>query len=188
MAELLRWGEHLSDPLTCLAVAQFYLGRGVVDQSLKWVDLAKAAASSSYEERELYVNLGIIYRQSGDLPQAQQVLEKALKIDPDYLPAQYNARLVQAELALGRKDWQGALEAFDALTLLEPGNPLPYYNMAVVCERLPERRIEAMDYYRLFIERAGGKYSRAVARARERIAALSSDSTVNRPRTDPLID
>ena len=188
MAELLRWGERLNDPLTCLAVAQFYLGRGVTDQSLRWVDLAKAAASTSYEKRELSVNLGIIYRQSGDLAQARQVLENALEIDPDYLPAQYNARLVQAELAVSRKDWQDALDAFDALTLLEPENPLPFYNMAVVCERLPERRIEAIDYYRLFIERAGGKHSRAVARARERITALSSDSTVNQPRTDPLID
>ncbi len=176
MYDLLKWGKRLDNPMTCLAVAQFFRARGVIDQSLKWADLARTFHPYSYERRDIYVNLGIIYRQAGDLGLAGQALSQALQIDPDYDPARYNAYLVKAEMAIQKQEWSAALEAFAVLTHIEPDNPLPYFNMAVIYERLPNRTAEAVEYYKKFIAKSGEEQSRAVDRARERIDALESMS------------
>ena len=179
MNDLVSWGARVDDPMTCLAVAQFYRARGVIDQALKWIDLAIADDPFSYESRDIYVGLGTIYRQSGDLGRAGQALSRALEIDPEYQPARYNATLVRAEMALQQQDFQAALEAFGALTAIEPDNPLPYFNMAVVYEKLPGGGDHAVRNYRLFLEKAGDEHPRAVARARERLEALTSSQDEN---------
>lgn len=174
LMNLARWGESLGDPMTCLAVAQFFTGRGLTDHSIKWVDLAMRADPVSYEQLDLYVNLGTIYRQAGDLGKARQALNMALRIDSDYAPARYNSNLVRAEEALQRQDWPAALDAFFTLTRIEPDNPLPYFNIAVVYEHLDGHTEDAIQYYRTFISMAGGGYARTAARARERVDSLQS--------------
>ncbi len=179
IGDLFRWGQNLDHPRTCLAVAQFFTARGLIDEGLRWVELAREANPTSREEKDLYVNLGIIYRRAGDLSMAHQSLLRALEIDADYGPARYNVTLVKAEMALQRQDWQAALEAFTALTRLEPTNPLPYFNMAVICERLPGQEEMAIRYYRKFISSAGDEHREAVQRAQARINVL--DSTMATP-------
>jgi tetratricopeptide (TPR) repeat protein len=176
LKHLLKWAERIDDPMTCLAVAQFFRARGMIDESLKWVDLAAEADPYSYEQKDLYVNLGTIYRQAGDLGMAGQALSKALQIDPEYTPARYNAYLVAAETSLQKQDWQVALEAFHNLIDMEPGNPLHHFNLAVIYERLPGRVAAALDHYRKFISLAGQDHSAAVTRARERINKLESSA------------
>jgi len=174
ISELLIWAERIDDPMTCMAVAQFFRARGMIDPGLRWIDLARDAHPFSYEARDLFVNLGTIYRQAGDLGLAGQALSKALEIDPGYQPARYNANLIRAEMALNRKDWTQALEAFGILAALEPQNPLPYYNMAVIYERMPGRTADAIKHYRIFIDRASEEQAQAVERARRRIEELQS--------------
>ncbi len=171
--DLLSWGANIDDPMTCLAVAQFYRSRGVLDQALKWINLAVEDEPYSYERKDLYVNQATVYRQAGELGRAGQVLNQALEIDPEYPPARYNSILVQAEMALQEKDLQAALEAFGALASMEPDNPLPYFNMAVIYERLPGGSTYAERNYRLFLEKAGAEHSRAIDKARQRIEALN---------------
>jgi tetratricopeptide (TPR) repeat protein len=174
LADLRKWGRRLADPMTCLAVAQFFRTRGMIDQSLKWVDLAEESEPFSYERKDLYVNLGIIYRQAGDLRTAGQALSRALDIDPVYTPARYNAYLVKAEMALQDQDWTAALESIDTLIEMDPDNPLPYFNKAVIYERLTGGAAEAVRNYRIFISKTGISHSQAVARAQDRIEALES--------------
>lgn len=168
-----RWRRKLHDPPTLLAGAQFFRARGMLDESLRWIGYARDAGPSSRESKDIYVNLGAVYRQAGELPAALQALKQALEIDPGYEPARYNFLLVEAESALGRQDWKTALTDFVKLTDLEPDNPLPYYNAAVVCDKMPGRDDDAVKYYRTFLTKAGGRYPQAIRRARERIDSLS---------------
>jgi tetratricopeptide (TPR) repeat protein len=177
--DLHSWGSRLDDPMTCLAIAQFFRTRGLIDWSLKWIDMAVALDPYSYQQRDIHVNLGAIYRQAGDLGKAGQALSQALRIDPDYPPARYNAYLIRAEIALQQQNLEEALEAFRVLTGIEPNNPLPYFNMAVIYERLPGRAAHALDYYKMFLARAGQENDRAITRARERIEALESSPGQN---------
>jgi tetratricopeptide (TPR) repeat protein len=172
---LYKWGRVVDDPMTCLAVAQFFRARGMIEQALNWIDLARNAEPFSYESRDLYVSLGTVYRQAGDLGGAGQALSKALQIDPEYTPARYNAYLVEAEKSLKRQDWNAALESFRVLTEIDPHNALPYFNMAVIYERLPGRTEEALEYYQIFINKTGEQNPRALHRARERIRELKAN-------------
>jgi len=172
--DLLRWGQRLEDPMTILAVAQYFRSRGSIERALKWVDLARQADPYTYEEKDIYVGLGTIYRQAGDLALAGQALSKALRIDPGYNPARYNANLVKAEKALQRQDWREASEAFLTLTEIEPDNPLPYFNLGVIYEKWPGHNREAVRYFELFLERAGEEHYRAVEQARLKIDEINS--------------
>ncbi|MFW9770506.1 MAG: hypothetical protein ACFFEM_16935, partial [Candidatus Thorarchaeota archaeon] len=172
--DLFRWGRALDQPRACLAVAQFYLARDLIDESLIWVDLARQADPMTHEEKDIYVNLGTIYRRAGSLDMAYKSLVRALDIDDDYEPARYNFALVEAELAVRQQDWTAALDAFSLLTKLEPDNPLPYFNLAVIYDRLPGREEQAADNYSRFISMAENDHPQAVRKARDRLTELDS--------------
>jgi len=172
--DLYDWGQSLDQARVCLAVARFFLARGMIDESLRWVDLARETEPMSYEEKDLFVNLGAIYRRAGSLEMAYKSLARALEINGDYEPARYNFTLVKAEMAVRQQDWPAALDAFSKLARLEKGNPLPYFNMAVVYDRMPGRESHAIANYDKFISLAGNSYPQAVKRAKERIAELDS--------------
>jgi len=172
-SDLNRLRQRIHDAPTLLAGAQFFRARGMLDESLRWIGYAQNAHPSSREQLDIYVNLGAIYRQAGRLPSASEALNKALDIDPDYEPARYNFLLVKAETALGRQEYDTALAAFAELTRIEPNNPLPYYNAAVICDKLPERGEDALIYYRTFLGMTDDEYPQAIRRAQERIRLLT---------------
>jgi tetratricopeptide (TPR) repeat protein len=174
IAELYEWGKNIHDPHTCLAVAQFFRVRGMTGQCHKWIQFALNCEPFSYVEKDIYVNMGTVLRQDGDLIAASHALEQALHIDPDYMPALYNNNLIEAESALKRQDWDRALHFFGQLTLLEPDNALPYFNMAVIYERLPDRAAEALQCYRKFLSLTQGEQPAVEKRARDRIAELEN--------------
>ncbi len=174
ISDLGQWRQRVHDAPTLLAGAQFFRARGMLDESLRWIGFAREANPTSREQKDIYVNLGAVYRQAGKLSSALEALGQALEIDPNYEPARYNYLLVEAETALGRQDWETALNDFVELTDLEPDNPLPYYNAAVICDKLPGREEDALKYYRTFLMMARGEYPQAIRRARERIESLST--------------
>ena len=173
---LRRWGQRLAEPQTCLAVAQFLRVRNMTDEGLGWIELAFATDPPSYARRDIYVTLATIRRQRGELDQAEQALQQALKLDPGYAPARYNLNLIKAEAAAKAQDWPAAAAAFEALVQLEPNNPLPYYNLGVMYERIPGAADRALVAFKTFVQMAGNEYPEALARARERIATLETAS------------
>lgn len=178
ISDLDRWRRDLHDPASLMAGAQFFCARGMIDESLRWIRYAQDAHPSSRQQKDIFVNLGSVYRQAGRLSSASQALQHALKIDPDYEPARYNYLLIEAETALNRQQWDAALNDFVELTDLEPKNPLPYYNAAVICDKLPGRQHDALNYYRTFMQLAGNDYPRAILRANERIQSLTDSLNV----------
>jgi len=170
--EVYNWGKDINDPHTCLSVAQYFRNRNTTDQSLLWVELAQKAMPSSYERRDIYVNLGIIYRQRGDIPAALEALNRALEIDPDYLPAKYNLNLVKAEAALKQQDWPLALTFFKTLCGLEPENSLLYFNMAVIYGKIAGHEQDAIGCYEKFIQLDNDQHQEAIRQAQEQVATL----------------
>lgn len=166
------WGKEIKDPHTCLAVAQYFRNQNMTDRSLLWAELAQKAMPFLYEWRDIYVNLGAIYRQRGDITAALDVLNRALEIDPDYLPAKYNLNLIRAEAAVEKQDWPSALTFFKTVHDLEPENPVLYFNMAIVHERIAGHVQDAIDYYEKFILLDAGQHPEAIRRAQERIISL----------------
>lgn len=169
---LFEWARRVDEPMTLLAVAQFYRVRDLTDESLRWIEQARAAAPSSYEMKEVYIVLGAVMRQRGELAAAYDALRRAVDLAPNDRTARYNAHLVKSEMSMRQQDWPAAAAQFDSLILLEPENPMLYYNEGVICERIPGRRDRALECYRYIIDLAGNEG--LVMRARERIAALDS--------------
>ncbi len=174
MEGLRRWGRRLGEPQTCLAVAQFLRVRNLTDEGLGWIELAFATDPPSYARRDIYVTLASIRRQRGELDRAELALQQALELDPGYAPARYNLNLIKAEAATKVRDWPAAAAAFEALVQLEPGNPLPYYNLGVMYDRIPGAADRAVVAFKTFVQIAGNEYPEAIARARERIAILET--------------
>lgn len=70
---------------------------------------------------------------------AKHLLESALKIDPDYVPALSRLIYVNNALGLYEEAYEAAKRAYD----LEPKNPLLVYNLGTVCLHL-ERYDDAL--------------------------------------------
>jgi|GEM_PF-1721236 len=167
-------GKQIGDPHTCLAVSQFFRMRGATDEALAWVEIAFAAHPGSLARRDINIGLASIRRQRGELPEATAALEAALRLDPSSTAARYNLNLLKVESALTRNDYPAALEASIELTRLEPDNPLPYFNIGVIHDRLPGSQQKALEAYREFLRRGGNEqYPEAARRARERIELLT---------------
>lgn len=168
------WGKRIGDPHTDMAVSQFFRMRGATDEALAWVELALAAHPGSLARRDIAIGLASIRRQRGELAEATAELETALRIDPSSAVAGYNLNLLKMESALAQGDYSAALAASLELTRLDPANPLPYFNIGVIYDRLPESRQKALEAYREFLRRGGNdQYPEAARRARERIELLS---------------
>lgn len=173
---LREWGKRIDDPYACLAVSQFFRMRGATDEALTWVDIASTEGSGSFTRRDININLASIRRQRGEMSEAAAALETALKIDPASTAARYNLNLLKVEWALQRKDYPAALEASAELTRLEPDNPLPYFNIGVIYDRLPGGQKKAFEAYSEFLRLAGNdQYPEVARRARERIDLLTSE-------------
>jgi tetratricopeptide (TPR) repeat protein len=81
---------------------------------------------------DAYVNLGAVYAARMDLPDAEDVLTKAIEIDSLNADAFYNL----GHVLYLRGEWEGAVRRFEEATEVDSGYAPAYYNLAIVSSQL----------------------------------------------------
>jgi tetratricopeptide (TPR) repeat protein len=71
-------------------------------------------------------NRAVEDRQQGDLPHAEQHLEAAVRLDPEYAEAWVNLGAIRAR----NRDYSGAAKAFEAAANADPGCAMAHHNLA----------------------------------------------------------
>ena len=101
------------------------------------------------EYAEAYNNIGLTYKQLGDIKNAEDSYKKALQYKPGYPEAMNNYGI----LLETKGNSNAAREYFKKAVLIAPDYPDPYLNMAVSLEN--SKRIEdAIIYYEGFLSHA----------------------------------
>lgn len=110
------------------------------------------AAAANYEKAlqfdkdltEIYVPLGILYFQAGDIPKADSLLNKAVAIDANDAQSQYYVGLVRTAQGRDRE----ALAAFNKAKALDPKMAEAFYNSGEANARLNNNREAVVDFER----------------------------------------
>ena len=121
------------------------------------------------EYAEAYNNIGLTYKQLGDVKKAEDSYKKAIKYKPNYPEAMNNYGV----LLDGMGNHGLAQEYFKKAIMLVPDYPDPCLNMAISLEK--ERRFdEAVDYYERFLSYAGQREGPLLKDIRERVLYLNT--------------
>jgi Tfp pilus assembly protein PilF len=119
------------------------------------------------EYAEAYNNLGLTYKQLGDMKGAADSYKKALHYRSDYPEALNNYGV----LLEAKGDSKTAKEYFKKAILTKPDYPEPYLNMAVSLEK-GKRFEEAITYYEGFLSQRKSEDNPLTKEVRERILYL----------------
>jgi len=119
------------------------------------------------EYAEAYNNLGLTYKQLGDIKNAEDSYKKALRYRSDYPEALNNYGV----LLEAKGDSKTAKEYFKKAILTKRDYPEPYLNMAVSLEK-GKRFEEAITYYEGFLSQRKGEDNPLTKEVRERILYL----------------
>ena len=121
------------------------------------------------EYAEAYNNIGLTYKQLGDVKKAEDSYKKAIKYKPNYPEAMNNYGV----LLDGMGNPGLAQEYFKKAIMLVPDYPDPCLNMAISLEK--ERRFdEAVDYYERFLSHARQREGPLLKDIRERVLYLNT--------------
>jgi len=119
------------------------------------------------EYAEAYNNLGLTYKQLGDMKGAADSYKKALHYRSEYPEAMNNYGV----LLEAKGDSKTAKEYFKKAILAKPDYPEPYLNMAVSLEK-GKRFEEAITYYEGFLSQRKSEDNPLTKEVRERILYL----------------
>jgi len=135
-------------------IAALALGAATYQRNLVWADPIAfhydCAEKSPNKFRPQY-NLGTELGKIGRRDEAEQVLLRALALDPQ--DSETNNQL--GNILFHREDLNGALKRYRRAVELEPGNIEAMYNVALASELLDDLDA-ALVYYRRFVDAAQG--------------------------------
>ncbi len=116
---------------------------------------------------ELYSNLAMTYRQTGDLAQAEQQYQKALLLQADFPEALNNLGVVY----LAKRQLTDAAVNFQKALSLRPDYAEPHFHLALLAES--EGKIdEAKQHYSRYIELVKGADATFLLKVQQRMASL----------------
>ncbi|MBD1848931.1 tetratricopeptide repeat protein [Leptolyngbya sp. ST-U4] len=138
--------DHPDDPYVCAKLGALYVQMGDVQQGL--VLLQRGLQSGKSDPPilyELHYHLGIAYRQSGNLPLAEQHYHAALQqpiLDRLKLGAQNNL----GSLLLAEGNLKRAKDCFETVIQLDPTLAIGYHNLGMTCKAIGQFT-QAIDHY-----------------------------------------
>jgi len=91
-----------------------------------WAYLKAIESNPGYDE--IYSNLGIMYGETGKIPEAIEALNKSIEINPLSVPT----RSYLAQMHIRRKEWEKASNQYREILELEPENHQAKANLSVV--------------------------------------------------------
>jgi tetratricopeptide (TPR) repeat protein len=131
------------------------------------IQTLSAAVRFAPQDSALRAELGRIYLQKRDFPNAERELRRSLEIDGTQLPT---LKDLATTLYLAG-NYEAALEVYDRIALREPPTAFVFFLRATCYDNL-NRRMEAVAAYQKFMELDQGKTDKEEFQARERIKVL----------------
>jgi lipoprotein NlpI len=104
------------------------------------------------QQVEMLYQEAMIFLNQGQSRKSLQLLEAAIKIDKNYLPAWNNKGVVLLEL----EEYQDALDSFDQVIRLNPGDNLAWYNKGYVQQILEDYK-DSVNSLDIFLSREPGE-------------------------------
>jgi tetratricopeptide (TPR) repeat protein/O-antigen ligase len=98
-----------------------------------WAYLKAIESNPGYDE--IYSNLGIMYGETGKIPEAIEALNKSIEINPLSVPT----RSYLAQMHIRRKEWEKASNQYREILELEPENHQAKANLSVVQAQMEGR-------------------------------------------------
>ncbi len=95
-----------------------------------------------------YLNLGIAYRNTGQLDAALAALHKAIELNPGNPVAHHQIAIVQRELGA----FEAALEAYTLALNLAPDYALAHRNLGILYDLYLQQPTAALSHYRTYLE------------------------------------
>jgi len=95
-----------------------------------------------------YLNLGIAYRQSGNLGAARDALEKVLAINPSQPEVHNQLGMLYRE----QGDFERALRSYHNALRLAPDAALAHRNLGILYDLYLQQPVLALDHYQRFLE------------------------------------
>ena len=95
-----------------------------------------------------YLNLGIAYRNTGQLEAALEALHKAIELNPTNPVAHHQSAIVQRELGA----FEAALEAYTQALQLAPEYALAHRNLGILYDLYLQQPAAALSHYRTYLE------------------------------------
>jgi Flp pilus assembly protein TadD len=129
----------------------------------KAVTFYRQAVKQTPDNAEIWNNLGVVLRKSGQGKEALPAYRQAIKLKPDFSEAYNNLAVAAAE----QKDFNTAIGAARQAVILDPQNPVAMLNVAFIQEQRQEWNACATTYL-TYIDRFGES-----ARVRYRLAVAS---------------
>lgn len=113
-----------------------------LDQQQDAIKSYEKALEQGKDLTEIYVPLGILYYQTGEIAKADDMLSKAIAKSPDSAETQFFLGLVRTS----QNKLEEALAAFQRSATLDPTNPDAQFNVAETLVKL-KRAQEAIPFY-----------------------------------------
>jgi tetratricopeptide (TPR) repeat protein len=95
-----------------------------------------------------YLNLGIAYRNTGQLDAALEALHKAIELNSANPVAHHQIAIVQRELGA----FEAALEAYTQALELAPDYALAHRNLGILYDLYLQQPAAALNHYRTYLE------------------------------------
>jgi len=130
------------------------------------------AVAAAPEDAALYAEYGRILLQQRDFPAAERELRRALALDSKQTDALRN--LVSTEYLAG--NYNGTLELLDILAKREAPLPIVLFVRATCYDKL-QRKPEAAEAYRKFLDADNGRSDKEEFQASERLKVLQKELT-----------
>jgi protein O-GlcNAc transferase len=166
-----------NDAKTMKALGQLYLLQKNYDKSVEYYKMYNSGNST---DAEAHYNLAQVYKEKGDLAEAEKSYQAAVRVDPKYAQAYFNygnllateaklhndsaqisekegnsAEAEESKRAADRK-FRAAISAYKSAIAADPGSEKAYYNLALSYMKT-EQYPEALQAYKGFIKAAKGK-------------------------------
>jgi len=101
-----------------IRIAQLYIRIEKVDEAMKYIGRAKAAALTNEERARAYLAEGLIFDRRGDMDAALKAFRQAVAEDPRNPDAYYNLGVIEARL----RSYDRAVDALRVAIRLKPEN------------------------------------------------------------------
>ncbi len=108
------------------------------------IELYKQLLSQGPDHPQVLNMCATATAESGNLPEAVELLERAVKADPAFVEGWANLGLVQQELG----NHGAAAKAYDQFRVLDPASPVGHLNFANICQLLKRFDDAVMAYER----------------------------------------